>query len=763
MSFATECDVFAALGYNENFDSYTAGNNVLPLCWSYINTTTYSTYQGYPKIYNYSSNSTPNCLSLYSYAYYSYGSTSYDPQPQYAILPEMTGLAGKQVTLMAKGSNASSTFKIGTMTDPADASTFVAITEQALTTSHQQFEYLIPTDAQGHYLAIMIDAANEDRTTNGVYIDDISIAEPPACPKPTDLTVVANSVTAHSAQLSWVSDATAWIVAYKTADDEDFTEVNATENPYTLTGLTDGKTYTAKVCAVCDGTPGEWSANTVSFSTPIACPAPTNLAVSGTTGSQTTLNWAGTSDSYDVLYRTSAYADGVYEQFNASSIPSGWTRYSGLVDGVVAGTTNLTSVSGYWNINSYALGEYNMKLNIYGSSINHWLVTPEFELSQNLSFDLALTDFGNADPIEDATAQADDRFVVLIYADNAWTILREWNNTGSEYVYNTIATTGEHVDINLSAYVGKTVKIAFYGESTADGGDNDLHIDNVYCGIPHEAGEWQTAAEGVTDNTYTLTGLNPETDYEAKVLSNCEGETGHETIISFTTEAACMVPTELTAVSFTTTTAVLTWTSSSTAWQIQVNEEEPIDVTAIPYTLEGLTPATTYTFKVRAYCDDSYTEWSNAASFTTECDAITTFPWSEDFENYNYGDFNAPCWVNEHISGNGTQIFKVYTSSNGSNSTHQLQLPDMSSGTMTKLMLPEMTLPGDDYLFSINVFRNTTSTSYAEEGIRVFAIGLYQPQLHRYQWRYTRRNRKRLVHLRTSYRLQRHMLHHSAW
>lgn len=151
---------------------------------------------------------------------------------------------------------------------------------------------------------------------------------------------------------------------------------------------------------------------------------------------------------------------------------------------------------------------------------------------------------------------------------SSWITLREWNNSGSEYVYNNIANTatGENVVIDLSAYVGQNVRIAFYGESTESNADNNLHIDNVHCGIPHEAGEWQTAAEGVTGTTCTLTGLNPETDYEAKVLSNCEGETGHETIISFTTEAACMVPTELTAVSVTTTTAELTWTSSSTAW-----------------------------------------------------------------------------------------------------------------------------------------------------------------------------------------------------
>ena len=69
VSFDTECEAISADGYSANFDDYTAGNNVLPLCWRPINTTTNSSYTGYPKIYNYNANSPSNCLYLYSYAY----------------------------------------------------------------------------------------------------------------------------------------------------------------------------------------------------------------------------------------------------------------------------------------------------------------------------------------------------------------------------------------------------------------------------------------------------------------------------------------------------------------------------------------------------------------------------------------------------------------------------------------------------------------------------------------------------------------------
>ena len=58
-------------------------------------------------------------------------------------------------------------------------------------------------------------------------------------------------------------------------------------------------------------------------------------------------------------------------------------------------------------------------------------------------------------------------------------ILREWNNTGSEYIYNDIPHTGENVTIPLTDVDGMFF-IAFYGESTlSSDGDNDLMVDNV--------------------------------------------------------------------------------------------------------------------------------------------------------------------------------------------------------------------------------------------------------------------------------------------
>ena len=137
------------------------------------------------------------------------------------------------------------------------------------------------------------------------------------------------------------------------------------------------------------------------------------------------------------------------------------------------------------------------------------------------------------------------------------------------------------------------------------------------------------------------------------------------------------------------------------------------------YTFDNLTPNTDYTIGVQANCGGGDLGNMRTVQARTSCDLITEFPWSENFETYASGNLSITCWQNEHISGGGTQVFKVYTSTTGNNSTHQLQLPDMSDGTKTKLVLPDMEFEeGTAYLFSIDIYRNTTSSP--NEGVRVF-------------------------------------------
>ncbi|MCB5271687.1 MAG: choice-of-anchor J domain-containing protein, partial [Candidatus Cloacimonetes bacterium] len=160
--------------------------------------------------------------------------------------------------------------------------------------------------------------------------------------------------------------------------------------------------------------------------------------------------------------------------------PTSWTQLGGLYPT----TTGTSSQWGRGNWLNGPTGNNAAKINIYGTTRNGWLVTPPIAIptdGHELRFDLGLTKYNNAIPIEDDTAQEDDKFIVLV-SDNAnmsnATILQEWNNEGSSNVFNSIPHTGTSVIIDLTGHTGDKY-FAFYGESTLAGGDNDLFVDNV--------------------------------------------------------------------------------------------------------------------------------------------------------------------------------------------------------------------------------------------------------------------------------------------
>ena len=222
--------------------------------------------------------------------------------------------------------------------------------------------------------------------------------------------------------------------------------------------------------------------------------------------------------------------------------------------------------------------------------------------------------------------------------------------------------------------------------------------------------------------------LEPNTTYYVRAKTICpEGGTSHYSTVSFTTLDACELPTNIHPRNLQHDYAYFEWEpinqsydveyklASSTEW---IPEYQHIGSGAGLFYLQ---PATTYDLRVKRHCPNGYdTPWVET-SFTTPCAPITSFPWSENFNSYSAGNFTEPCWINEHITGSGTQVFKIHTSTMGDNSTPKLQLPDMYSGTMTKLVLPFMDLPDDEYQFVLDVYRNNSYNTYTTEGIRVFA------------------------------------------
>ena len=753
-AFATACDVIAALGYSENFDSYTAGNNVLPTCWNYINTTTYSSYQVYPRVYANSSYSTyantaPNCLYLYSYAYYYSGTTTYDPQPQYAILPEMTDLAGKQVTLMAKGYNATSTFKIGTMSDPTDVGTFQLIAEQALTTSYDEYSFIV--NQEGNYLAIMIDAANESRTTNGVYIDDISIDNAPTCLKPSSpMLETPSSRTAHTATLKWTNGEegqSAWQIAYSTTADfnpDEVTPVDVTTNPATINGLDANTTYYAYVRANCgNGDLSAWSRTKATFTTTVANAAPTGLAVdaSSITSESATVTWTGvaTNDyhqSYDLYFSTEATMP---EELVAENLITGitaesyelthleaetpyyvWVRDNCGNDGLSAWSSrasfttasscqtpdglaesNVTNESATITWNTYGLTEFNLR---YGTDGENWTVeenvnTPytlghltssttyqvqvqatcaDAETWSNvLSFTTACDAIADLPWNEnfDAYTGSTSSSVPTGYPNdempNCWQFLNRSNSNNTYPLVFISSISGYSVSGNCLFFKSSNstplyavlpefredisaLQLTFTYRNEGTSTSNGTLIVG-YMTDPADATTFTTVL--TCEQTTTLTEkdvLFPEAPAGSYIAFMYQGGSSSNYYMSIDNVKVdfiptCTKPTALECTATTATSATLRWTAGANenAWQICLNGDETnlIMAESNPFTVEGLTAATAYTAKVRAYCSaDDQSDWSNEVSFATLCEAISTFPWTENFNSLTAGI--PTCWDN---------------------------------------------------------------------------------------------------------------------
>lgn len=171
----------------------------------------------------------------------------------------------------------------------------------------------------------------------------------------------------------------------------------------------------------------------------------------------------------------------------------------------------------------------------------------------------------------------------------------------------------------------------------------------------------------VNTNPAQLTGLTPETSYDVNVTTNCTtGDLVPDATfdISFTTLPSCPTPTTLTAAAISTSAITLSWTEhgTATAWEIEYSTSNftpgtgvgtSVQVTSNPFTVTGLTSGTNYVFYVRAVCSTTdMSNWSNAATEATLCDAIVvtaSAPYTENFDNVSSG--LPTCWTNINDAG----------------------------------------------------------------------------------------------------------------
>ena len=251
-TFTTECaplTITETTPWTEDFEGYTgSGEKPLDICWK-----TPMKVSSSPFVYcNYAPASHSGANSLEMKA-----STN---QTVMVALPAFTNpLEDLQMTYYARLWNQTpGTVEVGYITDPADATTFVAVQTvepqqgsygraNAMLYGPFSFPGVTLTNAR---IAIRFTSAASNTSWN---MDDFTVFIPQSCPAP--MGIAASDVTTESAVINWIADnaVSSWQVQYGVSGFAlgTGTVANATTNTYTINGLNDGTAYDVYVKSVC--------------------------------------------------------------------------------------------------------------------------------------------------------------------------------------------------------------------------------------------------------------------------------------------------------------------------------------------------------------------------------------------------------------------------------------------------------------------------------------------------------------------------------
>jgi hypothetical protein len=329
-TFRTACAAFG--DFTEDFS--TEVTRTAPECWfTLINSAT-----SFPSITN---SSFSDNISM--------GNSGNAAAVLYLITPSLTALPldTHRIKFRSYGSAVGANLVVGTMSDPANESTFTAVQTIPLTNAFADYSVVFANATTDMHVAFKFVGT---ATFQNLYIDDVIWEVAPTCP---DIYVVNFiSSTPTTADISWIPGGTetAWQYAYGLSTETDpsgLTPVDVTTTPSaTITGLASSTSYKVWVRASCGSEFGQWSP-AKSFLT--AC-----LPVA-------TFPW--TEGFENITPGTNVF-------------PVCWSRENGQFSTAVASTWNTPRTGTNYLRNNW-------------SATNEYMWTPGFELTAGVSYDFS--------------------------------------------------------------------------------------------------------------------------------------------------------------------------------------------------------------------------------------------------------------------------------------------------------------------------------------------------------------------------------------
>ena len=623
-SFRTACDIISDLPTTDNvwledFESYTGGGEQPFNCWAtpVVNNGPF-VYCGH----------SPSCHS-------GYNSAEFKGSANVVVLPEFAeDIHNLRLTFWTTATTTSNGYvRVGVMTDVADTNTFelvgVCDTPASRGASGSTgngniqgpFDF---TNVEAESGRIAIIYVSTTSTTASWNLDDFTVSIRPNCSEPTNFAV--SNPLGHSIDLSWVSDAETVTVAYKTNEDEDWTTTTASENPFTLTGLSPETAYTVKVGVDCGGGDMSWSFERT-FTTSIACPAPA-ITVGATTAEEVTLTWTGAAESYTVRYGLNGTNE---ETWGETTVAENTVTLQGLTpaspytvkviadcgeeDGLSqAGTatfrTECVTIT-VTNANSFTEDFETLSSSDFGC----WT-----EEAVSGSYHWTIATYGGSKVAYRTYSDGRSRLtspVLDITALNAPYLTYNWeahyysSYNDSIYVYYRTSSDAEWV------------QLAAHGSNAGSSISAVTQINTI--ALPEASETYQIAFLGVGNDGYGMA-------IDNVVIQNIE----------------CAAPSNVAVTNITANSATISWESDGDVIAYKTAGDEDwtvVSATENPTTITNLVPATLYTIKVGLTCESGEASYSQQTTFRTECTVVTEFAYNESFEGLTDNDFG--CWTND--------------------------------------------------------------------------------------------------------------------
>ena len=495
-AFPTPCEDQAGVGFSQNFDSETTYQ--LPSCWQK------NSSSNYPYTYGYYAKS-GNCL-------YFYGGVTGSSE-QIAILPPFSEKTNK-LSIALYYNNAYDygdysgagygQLSIGYMTNPADATSFVAKETLARVNSYTAAEVALVGAPDNAYIAIRYAGGS---STGQAFVDDIVISEVSSCLKPSS---VSGSATAYDrASISWTENgsATAWQLRYSSDNGENWSAaIDVNENPYLLTGLSGNNNYLVQVQSVCGVSEySGWSMASAAISTPCQ---PVDASDYSETMENSAINVGNLPDCWQ--YREK------YGSGNPYVYSGSYYAYAGNNSLCFQGGTEGASEQ------SVLLPEMDQPLNgltlefYYKDAESSWYTYPKFTVGyiavdgttfvpvETLDYANSYTKYSK----DLASVPADAKYLVIRYAGGETAAYGYIDNVRVYPTPSCLAPT----DVTVSNVTATTADVAW----TENNGATAWNLQ-----ISNDGTNW-TNVNGVITNPYQLTGLTPnQTTYYVRVKAIC--------------------------------------------------------------------------------------------------------------------------------------------------------------------------------------------------------------------------------------------------